>query len=231
MKNLGRWSEEGVPKKGWVCVAWEDLGEPDEVCGMCLTQEIRYVHTMHHPKFGEELRVGVVCAGNMEQDLVGAKTREEEGHKRIAAAKARSKAEAVFAEKRAAKLARDAERQARYLEELAKQEAAREARRAGVQRQLAEEEAARERAVAEARANAKSWRDAGAAILAAGVGRLEPREASFVVDMLERFKGNVQFNPTAKQTAWFVALYRRHVEMNHEQNQRTVPGDRRSLRP
>jgi hypothetical protein len=42
---------------------------------MCEVMLVRFVHTMSHPDC-EPLRVGCVCAGNMEQDLVGARKRE-----------------------------------------------------------------------------------------------------------------------------------------------------------
>jgi hypothetical protein len=44
---------------------------------MCEAQEVRYVHTMEHPGCAEELRVGCICAGHMEEDLVGARKRED----------------------------------------------------------------------------------------------------------------------------------------------------------
>ena len=72
----GKWSQPNVPHKGWVCVDIEDLGEPDLTCEMCESQEIRYVHHMTHEAYSEELQVGCVCAGHMEQDLTAAKNRE-----------------------------------------------------------------------------------------------------------------------------------------------------------
>jgi hypothetical protein len=72
------WSRPGVPHRGWTCVDVEDLGEPDEVCEMCQTAEIRYVHIMQHPDWEGELRVGCVCAGRMEEDYKRAEAREAE---------------------------------------------------------------------------------------------------------------------------------------------------------
>ncbi len=72
----GKWSDAGVPHKGWTCVDFEDLGEPDLVCEMCERQEIRYVHYMEHPDYPERLACGCICAGHMEEDLVGARRRE-----------------------------------------------------------------------------------------------------------------------------------------------------------
>lgn len=62
----GKWSLPGVPHKGWSCVHFEDLGEPSQICGMCESAEVRFVHYMEHPEFSETLAVGCVCAEHME---------------------------------------------------------------------------------------------------------------------------------------------------------------------
>lgn len=72
----GKWSQGGVPHKGWSCINIEDLGAPDAICEMCETQEIRYVHYMEHPHYTEVLGVGCICAGHMEEDYEGARRRE-----------------------------------------------------------------------------------------------------------------------------------------------------------
>ena len=77
----GKWAQPGVPHRGWECVDIEDLGDVEAICEMCEAVHIRFVHTMEHPD-QEALRVGCVCAGNMEQDLVGARRRESEFRKR-----------------------------------------------------------------------------------------------------------------------------------------------------
>jgi hypothetical protein len=41
---VGKWSQAGVPHRGWSCVGVEDLGAPEATCEMCETQKIRYVH-------------------------------------------------------------------------------------------------------------------------------------------------------------------------------------------
>ena len=51
----GKWSQVGVPHKGWICVSVDDLGAPDAVCEMCETREIRYVHHMEHPDYSDSL--------------------------------------------------------------------------------------------------------------------------------------------------------------------------------
>lgn len=73
----GKWSQAGVPKKGWECVNIEDLGEPSAYCEMCESSQIRFVHYMRNSRFPNELACGVVCAGHMEEDLVGAEIRDK----------------------------------------------------------------------------------------------------------------------------------------------------------
>ena len=73
----GKWTQRGVPHKGWTCIDIEDLGSPDHICEMCEVQDVRYVHVMEHSDYDLALRVGCVCAGHMEEDLVGARKREE----------------------------------------------------------------------------------------------------------------------------------------------------------
>jgi hypothetical protein len=77
MTTHGKWSEPGVPHKGWSFVDLEDLESPDAVCEMCEIQQIRYVHIMRHPDYEGLLRVGCVCAEKMEDDYVGPRLREK----------------------------------------------------------------------------------------------------------------------------------------------------------
>jgi hypothetical protein len=72
----GKWSQKGVPHKGWTCVGVEDIEHPDAICEMCETQAIRYVHSMTHPDYAGELGVGCVCAERMEDDYEGPRQRE-----------------------------------------------------------------------------------------------------------------------------------------------------------
>jgi len=58
----GKWSEATVPHKGWSCVGVDDLEEPSQVCEMCESVDIRYVHYMEHPDYPATLAVGCVCA-------------------------------------------------------------------------------------------------------------------------------------------------------------------------
>lgn len=84
----GKWSQPGVPQKGWTCTYEEDLGEPAATCEMCETTEIRFVHHMEHPDYPDVLECGCICAGHMEQDLVRARSRET---RMVNAARRRSK--------------------------------------------------------------------------------------------------------------------------------------------
>ncbi len=71
----GKWSDPGVPHKGWTCTGIEDLGDLDARCQMCESQEIRYSHRMEHPEFGV-LLCGCVCAGKLEENYPAAQDRE-----------------------------------------------------------------------------------------------------------------------------------------------------------
>lgn len=77
MTSHGKWSDPGVPHKGWTCCHVEDLGEPAATCEMCEVMEIRYVHHMEHPDYPDTLGVGCVCAEHMEEDRVGPRLREK----------------------------------------------------------------------------------------------------------------------------------------------------------
>ena len=67
--------------KGWACIEMEDPG-PHEcnwiTCEMCQCSAVRYAHHMRHPNHNETLKVGSICAGNMETDLIAAMRREAE---------------------------------------------------------------------------------------------------------------------------------------------------------
>jgi len=75
-RGRGKWSRADVPHRGWRCLDIEDNEYQQDICEMCETQEIRFIHVMVHPDYDKELRVGCVCAGHMEENLVGARDRE-----------------------------------------------------------------------------------------------------------------------------------------------------------
>lgn len=84
-RRFGKWSDKGVPHKGWTCIDTDDLGSDNmQTCEMCEASEIRYTHTMTHPSYEGPLVVGVVCAGHMEEDLQRARRREREVRNRSA---------------------------------------------------------------------------------------------------------------------------------------------------
>jgi hypothetical protein len=72
----GKWSNPGVPHKGWTCVEIEDLGDRALVCQMCESQEIRFVHYMTHTDYAGELACGCHCAAKMEENPTAAPMRE-----------------------------------------------------------------------------------------------------------------------------------------------------------
>lgn len=74
----GKWSEPGVPHKGWRCVGTEDLLEPSQLCEMCESVEIRYVHIMRNDRYPHDLACGEICAGHMAEDLTGAAARDKQ---------------------------------------------------------------------------------------------------------------------------------------------------------
>src|SRR5262252_8362067 len=72
----GKWTQPGVPHRGWRCVHIEELEQQSHLCEMCEARHVRFVHIMRHPAYQGILRVGCVCAGHMEEDLEGARRRE-----------------------------------------------------------------------------------------------------------------------------------------------------------
>lgn len=74
--SRGKWSQPGVPHKGWTCVGVDDLEEPSQECEMCESVDIRFVHYMEHPDYPGTLGVGCICAEHMEDDYVRPRERE-----------------------------------------------------------------------------------------------------------------------------------------------------------
>jgi hypothetical protein len=73
----GKWSQPNVPHRGWRCIEIEDLGKAHRICEMCEAQSIRFVHYMANPAYDDVLACGCVCGGHMEQDLGGARARDQ----------------------------------------------------------------------------------------------------------------------------------------------------------
>lgn len=72
----GKWSEPGVPHKGWHVVDYYKLDDREHLCEMCERQRVMFVHVMRHDDYPDDLEVGCVCAGHMEEDLERARQRE-----------------------------------------------------------------------------------------------------------------------------------------------------------
>lgn len=74
----GKWTQAGVPHRGWTCTTVDDLGAGEsQICEMCEVTEIRYVHIMEHPVYPEPIEAGCICAGHMAGDLTAARQREQ----------------------------------------------------------------------------------------------------------------------------------------------------------
>ncbi|MER9518447.1 hypothetical protein NKI44_13990 [Mesorhizobium sp. M0614] len=84
MSVYGKWSNPGVPHKGWTFVYEEDLESERMICEMCETEEIRFVHHMEHPNYKGDLRAGCICAGKMEENLEASGRRDREMRNRAA---------------------------------------------------------------------------------------------------------------------------------------------------
>ena len=88
---MARWSQEGIPHKGWRYVDVEDVceglaGDDERVyeqCQMCRNERIRYVHILTHPEFDGEIRVGCDCAAKMTDDYVNPSQREKDLRNRV----------------------------------------------------------------------------------------------------------------------------------------------------
>ena len=116
-RSTGKWKQAGVPHKGWVSTGNPEYVGPDsETCEMCEVTEIRWVHHVSHPDYPEELRVGVVCAGNLTGDYEQAQQRErtaKNAKKRRdkAAAKKKERAERALLDQALAEIAAEKQRE------------------------------------------------------------------------------------------------------------------------
>lgn len=72
----GKWSEPGVPHKGWHVVDYYKLDEQDQLWEMCERQTVMFVHVMRDEQYPDDLRVDCVCAEHMEDDTIGARQHE-----------------------------------------------------------------------------------------------------------------------------------------------------------
>ncbi len=88
MTNHGKWSDPGVPHKGWSAFAVHEGDDLDFICEMCEEQPIHWIHIMTHPEH-ETLSVGNVCADNMAHDYDPKQAVQAAKTKRAREAKAR----------------------------------------------------------------------------------------------------------------------------------------------
>jgi hypothetical protein len=79
---MSLWSEPGFPHRGWSCIGVTDLkaDDPDSelgTCEACGREQIRFVHTMRHPEWGDDVEAGCVCAEKLSEDYTGPREREK----------------------------------------------------------------------------------------------------------------------------------------------------------
>lgn len=77
-KRLMEWD---APLSGWQCIYIYDVKEEEDdaplfTCELCDCAKVRFVHVMHHDQYFEDLHVGCICAGIMEDDILAARERE-----------------------------------------------------------------------------------------------------------------------------------------------------------
>lgn len=81
IKRLKEWN---APVAGWICIDMYDVVEDGgddtalSICELCDCSTVRYVHVMHHDEYFEDVKVGCICAGIMEGDILAAKERDRE---------------------------------------------------------------------------------------------------------------------------------------------------------
>jgi hypothetical protein len=76
MNVRGIWKDPTVPKEGWVCYDFDDLGEDQfRKCDACGSTTLRYVHHLRHEN-GMTLAVGRTCDARLEGDPELARKRE-----------------------------------------------------------------------------------------------------------------------------------------------------------
>jgi hypothetical protein len=68
--------------ENWHCVGVTDYETDNYKCELCGCENVRYIHRMIHDQYPDELKVGCVCAGIMEDDILAAKERDAEAKRR-----------------------------------------------------------------------------------------------------------------------------------------------------
>lgn len=77
-KQLRKWN---APLDGWYCDDVIDIEEENSsdglyTCELCGCTRVRFIHVMHHDDYFEDIKVGCICAGIMEGDVLASKERE-----------------------------------------------------------------------------------------------------------------------------------------------------------
>ena len=80
LKALKEW---GAPLERWYCLEVIDVREDDPeaplwTCELCGCDRVRFVHVMDNPLYFEPVRVGCICAGIMEGNILAAEERERQ---------------------------------------------------------------------------------------------------------------------------------------------------------
>lgn len=80
LKTLNEW---GAPLTGWYCIDVVDVREEDYdaelwTCELCGCDKVRFIHVMDNDLYFEPVRVGCICAGIMEGDILAAEERERQ---------------------------------------------------------------------------------------------------------------------------------------------------------
>lgn len=72
----------GAPTSRWWCELVIDYGSEAFTCELCGCKKVRYVHVMEHADYPDKLRVGCICAGVMEGNILNAQKRDHEARLR-----------------------------------------------------------------------------------------------------------------------------------------------------
>jgi hypothetical protein len=78
IKILQKWN---APLENWECIRVVDIFEDDDAvsfstCDVCGCSQVRYEHHMVHEDYFDVVKVGCICAGIMEGDILKAKERD-----------------------------------------------------------------------------------------------------------------------------------------------------------
>lgn len=66
----------GAPTENWWCLEVLDEEYADNTCELCGCESVRFVHVMRNAQWFEDIKVGCICAGVMEGNVLAAVERE-----------------------------------------------------------------------------------------------------------------------------------------------------------